>query len=317
MSIFNKLSDLAKLEILKEAGFDSFYDLQRSLHLMSVEDLEELRDKIEDILEKHEENLTPPKEEDIDFHTELEDIQFSDDGSSNKTNLADDLHPLIELADSLDRRGLYDAAKIIDETIKNKVQKLSDPMRVQAARLRKKFAEKEKYYAREELEQLLNTKWSALTDKFKNRARAMRSTFEKPELDRIVWRWIDTGFGTGGKKKDAYDIPPPLTNRDIPSPLTQKDIPGPLTQIPGPPAQKDIPGLLTQQDVPKSAPQKFPTSRPTSTIDKIRFNIEKRLNISLEGLSPRQVVQVSKIRNPGLARQWVEFLRRRKAIRAK
>ena len=67
-------------------------------------------------------------EEEIDFHTELEEIEF-----------ADDIYSLASIADSLDKRGLIGAAKIIDQMIENKVKKMADPNRCAAIGLRKKY----------------------------------------------------------------------------------------------------------------------------------------------------------------------------------
>lgn len=90
---------------------------KEQLHFLSKEQLEKLRDDIEQILDKI------PNSENI----ELEEIEFADDISS-----------LANLSNSLDKYGLYGASKIIDLLIKDKIKKLRNPERRQAAFLRKK-----------------------------------------------------------------------------------------------------------------------------------------------------------------------------------
>lgn len=120
------------------------------------------------------------------------------DNYENEPEIKDVLASLVDVANQLDSHGFCEAADEIDALVEEKLKKMAEPGRLQAKQLRRKFAQGQ-YYTRGQLEALLKGKWKTLTEKFKNKARNMRTTFVKRELDKIVQRWIDTKFGTGGK----------------------------------------------------------------------------------------------------------------------
>lgn len=124
MSLFEKLSTAAKRELIKEAGiFDSLEDIQRSLHLMSTEDLQILEEKIQKIINEHKKQVM---NKDLPYEsTPLEEFDFCDDISS-----------LAHLADSFDKMGYFKAADIIDELSERLTKKISQPGRIYAKLLR-------------------------------------------------------------------------------------------------------------------------------------------------------------------------------------
>jgi hypothetical protein len=105
----------------------------------------------------------------------------------------------VSMATNLYKNNYIKAATVLDGMVEEICDVLKDPKRVVAKVVRQKMAQKKEYYTRDEIESLLATKWDILTDEFKNKVRNMRTVFDKLELNRIVQRWIDTGFGT---KKD-------------------------------------------------------------------------------------------------------------------
>jgi len=110
-------------------AYESLEDLSRSLHLMSKEELLELKDKLDELLENNEKRLNP--EEPEYRETDLEEFEF-----------ADDMESLAALANDLDKKGFCEAADEIDSFIKAKKDKLEDPGRLMARALRRKFASK-------------------------------------------------------------------------------------------------------------------------------------------------------------------------------
>ena len=95
-----------------------------------------------------------------------------------------------------------------DAVMESSVKELEESLdAVNKACGKEQDADDPKYYASAELEQLLSTKWQKLTDQFKLKAREMRTTFEKAELNRIVGRWIYSGHGTGGQRAQGADAP--------------------------------------------------------------------------------------------------------------
>jgi len=84
------------------------------------------------------------------------------------------------------------------------------------------------------------------------------------------------------------EFPAPLSIRDIPAPLSIRDIP----------AQKNV----------------APASKSMPVAQLLQQRLEQRLHLQpgvLSGLPIEKLVQISRIGNIGLARQWVEFLKRK------
>lgn len=125
MSLFEKLSVAAKYELIKEAGiFDNLEDIQRSLHLMSTDDLIKLEEKIQKIINEHRNQVV---NKDLPFEeTPLEDFDFCDD----------DISSFAQLADSFDKMGFFKAADIIDDLSERLSKKINQPGRVYAKLLR-------------------------------------------------------------------------------------------------------------------------------------------------------------------------------------
>ena len=98
------------------SAYDSIEDLQRSLHLLSTEQLKELAGKIEDILSEHEEALS--RKEEMAEPTSLEEFEF-----------ADDMSAFAALADALDKRGCFEAADELDELLQKTAAKKKKPGR--------------------------------------------------------------------------------------------------------------------------------------------------------------------------------------------
>jgi dGTP triphosphohydrolase len=98
------------------SAYDSIEDLQKSLHLLSTEQLQELAEKIEDILNEHKEALAP-KEETAES-IPLEELEF-----------ANDMESFAAMADDLDRRGCFEAADEIDELLQKTAAKKKKPGR--------------------------------------------------------------------------------------------------------------------------------------------------------------------------------------------
>jgi ElaB/YqjD/DUF883 family membrane-anchored ribosome-binding protein len=107
------------------SAYDSLEDLQRSLHLLSKEQLKELAGKLEDILHEHEEALSPKEDVEPEL-TPLEEFEF-----------ADDMSALAALANDFDRRGLHEAANEIDELLQKTAAKKKKPGRSFAQWVRK------------------------------------------------------------------------------------------------------------------------------------------------------------------------------------
>lgn len=105
MKLINKLSYIAKIELLKEANiYDSLEDLYRSVHLMSVDELKELERKISSIIKEHNEkfDLKDPSGE----QTPVEEFEF-----------ADDMESFSSLADKFDKIGDFKSADAVDKLI--------------------------------------------------------------------------------------------------------------------------------------------------------------------------------------------------------
>lgn len=124
MGLFEKLSSEAKAELLKESGvYDSLEDLYRSMHLMSVDQLKELEDKIKDIIQQHNKNIDLGESDEL---TPLDEFKFCDDVNS-----------LASIADSFDKMGCFEAADIIDGLSEQIILKNVQPGRVYAKLIRK------------------------------------------------------------------------------------------------------------------------------------------------------------------------------------
>lgn len=124
MGLFEKLSEKAKAELLKESGvYDSLEDLYRSMHLMSVDQLKELEDKIKDIIQSHNKNIDLGEKDEL---TPLDEFNF-----------CDDINSLAFIADSFDKMGYFEAADIIDSLSEQIVSKSIQPGRIYAKLIRK------------------------------------------------------------------------------------------------------------------------------------------------------------------------------------
>lgn len=125
MKLIDKLSYEARIELLKEAGvFDSIEDLQRSLHLMSLDDLQKLEEKIQNVIKEHNETVgkkVVPYEQ-----TPLEEFEFADDAAL-----------FASIADAFDKQGCFEAADIIESLATHLVKKSLEPGRAQAKSIRK------------------------------------------------------------------------------------------------------------------------------------------------------------------------------------